>query len=229
MAGGGSLLIMPVMVLLGLPGPVANGTTRVAILAQNVSATAGFRRLGLSDLKLSLTLSACALPGAVAGAFLGTRLEGVWFNRVLAGVMIAVLALMALGPRAAAGRGDGAPVGAGRLAAGHALMVAAGLYGGFIQAGVGFIMMAILHRVLGLDLVRVNMHKVFVVGTYTIAAIAVFAWRGDVIWTTGLILAAGTATGGWIGSHVAVKKGERTIRAVLYIALIALAVSLLAK
>ena len=77
MAGGGSLLIMPIMVLMGIPGPVANGTTRVAILAQNISATAGFRRKGYSNLRLSLTLAACALPGAVVGAKFGTQLDGV--------------------------------------------------------------------------------------------------------------------------------------------------------
>ena len=110
---------------------------------------------------------------------------------------------------------------------GHVLMVGAGLYGGFIQAGVGFILMAILHRVVGLDLVRVNMHKVFIVGCYTVVALTVFAVRGDVWWLTGLILAAAMATGAWIGSAFAVKKGERAIRIVLYIALTAMAAKLL--
>ena len=110
---------------------------------------------------------------------------------------------------------------------GHVLMVGAGLYGGFIQAGVGFILMAILHRVMGIDLVRVNMHKVFIVGVYTIAAIIIFAARGSILWTTGLALAIGMALGGWIGSHVAVGRGERAIRIIFNVALVALAVRLL--
>ena len=227
MAGGGSLLVMPVMVFMGLPGPVANGTTRVAILAQNITATAGFRRKGYRDLRLSLTLAACAVPGAAYGALLGTRLEGVWFNRVLAGVMIAVIILMATGPKHSPAVSTARPRTRGRLVLGHGLMVLAGLYGGFIQAGVGFILMAILHRVMGLDLVRVNMHKVFIVGVYTIVAIAIFAARGSVLWSTGLVLAAGMALGGWIGSHVAVGKGEKLIRIVLNIALVAMAAKLL--
>lgn len=227
MAGGGSLLVMPVMVLMGIPGPAANGTTRVAILAQNITATAGFRRKGYSNIRLSLTLAACALPGAAVGAWFGTQLEGVWFNRVLAGVMIAVLILMATGRnKSSIGTGP-VPMTRGRLIAGHVLMVGAGLYGGFIQAGIGFILMAILHRVMGIDLVRVNMHKVFIVGVYTIVAIAVFAARGSVMWTTGLFLAAGMALGGWIGSHVAVGRGERLIRIVFNLALVALAIKLL--
>ena len=227
MAGGGSLLVMPMMVVMGLPGPVANGTTRVAILAQNITATAGFRKKGYRDLKLSLSLAACAVPGAAVGALLGTRLEGVLFNRVLAGVMIAVIILMATGSKHAPAIETTRPLTRGRLVLGHGLMVLAGLYGGFIQAGVGFIMMAILHRVMGLDLVRVNMHKVFIVGVYTIVALAVFAARGNVLWSTGLVLAAGMALGGWIGSHVAVGKGEKLIRIVLNVALVAMAAKLL--
>ncbi len=227
MAGGGSLLVMPVMVLMGLPGPTANGTTRVAILAQNIAATAGFRRKGYRDIRLGLTLAACAVPGAAVGALLGTRLEGVLFNRVLAGVMIAVIILMATGSKHAPAIETRRPLTRGRLVLGHGLMVVAGFYGGFIQAGVGFIMMAILHRVMGLDLVRVNMHKVFIVGVYTVVALAVFAARGNVLWRTGLVLAAGMALGGWIGSHVAVGKGEKFIRIVLNVALVAMAAKLL--
>ena len=98
---------------------------------------------------------------------------------------------------------------------------------GFIQAGVGFILMAILHRTLGLDLLRVNMHKVFIVGVYTLVALVVFAVQGHVDWILGLVLATGNATGAWIGTHYAVKKGEKLIRFVLNAALIAMAAKLL--
>ncbi len=235
MAGGGSLLVMPIMVLmLGMPGPMANGTTRLAILAQNISAIAGFRKKGFSDFRLSISLALCALPGAALGAFFGTKLSGVWFNRTLAIVMIGVMIIMALDKRAKkkpaeSPEGEAAPGASpqSRMLAGHGLMVLAGLYGGFIQAGIGFILMAILHRVMGLDLVRVNMHKVFIVAAYTIIAIAFFAWSGNIHWTRGLILAAAMAAGGWVGSHVAVTKGEGAIRIVLNVALVALIIKLL--
>jgi hypothetical protein len=229
MAGGGSLLTMPVMVFMGMPGPVANGTNRVAILAQNVTAVSGFFRQGFSDFKLSLSLSLCALPGAVIGAYFGTKLQGVWFNRVLAGVMIIVMILMSLKKHSPSGAATTGPLERKRLIAAHILMAAAGFYGGFIQAGVGFILMAILHRVLGLDLVRVNMHKVFIVGFYTIFALAVFAVRGNVQWIPGISLAAGNAAGAWVGSHIAVKKGERLIRIVFNSALVVLAIKLLLR
>ncbi len=227
MAGGGSTITLPVMVLMGMPGPVANGTNRIAILSQNIAAVTGFFRQGFSDFKLSLTLAICSLPGAVAGAYLGTRFSGIWFNRFLAAIMIAIMVLMAIRKRTAANQQADIQTSRKRIVLAHILMVAAGFYGGFIQAGVGFIMMAILHKVLGLDLVRVNMHKIFIVGLYTIVALVVFAAKGQIAWAAGLFLAAGNAVGGWFGSHFAVKKGEKVIRLMLYVVLAVLAIKLI--
>jgi uncharacterized membrane protein YfcA len=236
LAGGGSLLVLPIMVLLlGMPGPVANGTTRFAILAQNVTAVAGFRTKGFSDFRLSITLALCSLPGGALGAWYGTKLEGEWFNRVLALVMIGVMIIMALEkkkPKATKSEPDTSaieivPMTRGQLIAGHGLMVLVGFYGGFIQAGVGFILMAVLHRVMGLDLVRVNMHKVFIVAAYTIVAIAFFASSGNVLWLHSVILAVAMSAGGWIGTHVVVATGEGVIRLVLNVALIVMIVKLL--
>lgn len=227
MAGGGSLITLPILVFMGMDGPVANGTNRVAILVQNITATASFSGQGLSDFKLSLSLGLCALPGAALGAYLGTKIGGVWFNRILAGVMIGVLVLMSRkkrNPEAVVGLQS---TGAGRLVPAHLLMVAAGIYGGFIQAGVGFILMAILHKVLGLDLVRVNMHKVFIVGTYTLVALFIFAAKGEVLWIAGAVLALGNALGGWLATRLAIKRGEGLIRIILYLALVVMAVKLI--
>ncbi|MGB5570914.1 MAG: sulfite exporter TauE/SafE family protein, partial [Sedimenticolaceae bacterium] len=97
MAGGGSLLTVPIMLFMGIPAPVANGTNRIAILAQNITAVSTFRNRGFSDFKLSLSLSAAAAAGALAGASVGVHLAGEWFDRILAMVMIAVMILMATG------------------------------------------------------------------------------------------------------------------------------------
>lgn len=237
LAGGGSLLTLPAMVFLGLDGAVANGTNRVAILAQNVTAVSGFRSLGFSDMKLSFSLALAALPGGICGALLGTMVRGELFNRVLGIVLIAVLVLMTVQrlrkARKISSRENGLEAGeAGglsrrQLVLGHLAMVAVGFYGGFIQAGVGFLLMAALHRVLGLDLVRVNMHKVFIVGFFTLAALIIFASRGQVLWIPGLALAIGNSIGGWIGSQLSVLKGENWIRNALYVALFFMAIKLL--
>lgn len=244
LAGGGSLIVMPTMVFLGIPGAVTNGTARVAILGQNLTAIAGFRQKGLSDFRLSFSLALCALPGTFLGAFLGTKLSGVWFNRVLATVMLCVLASMILGKRkkkkpeesttdttpdpetdeSSTAQVNQTPA---NSIAGHLLMVLAGFYGGFIQAGVGFILIAIMNSVMKIDLLRTNMHKVFIVAIYTIAAIGIFAWQGKIDWITGLILTVGMSLGGWVGSNLAVKKGEAFIRTVLYVAIVCMSIKLL--
>lgn len=235
-AGGGTLLTLPVMILMGIPAPTANGTNRVAILAQNLTAITSFKSRGFSDFKLSLTLALAALPGAVAGAWTGTLVRGVVFNRLLAAIMIGVIVLMAVEhvrkSRKAVASAK-APAAAGiemtktRLVLGHVCMIGVGFYGGFIQAGVGFLVIAAMHNVMGLDLVRVNMHKVFVIAVYTLAALIVFVMRGHVLWIVGLTLAVGNSVGGWIGAQLSVTKGEGFIRVVLYLALTAMAIKLL--
>lgn len=230
LAGGGSLIMMPTLIFLGLDGSVANGTSRIAVVAQNLAAICAFRNKGFSDFKLSLSLAACAIPGGVIGAMAGVKLDGVWFNRVLAVIMIGVMILMATekkAPKPAVDAPKNPAATPRRTAVAHALMVGVGFYGGFIQAGVGFLLMPIMHKVLGLDLVRTNMHKVFIVAGYMIPALIVYAMAGKALWAVGLVLAIGTSIGGWIGSHLAVKKGDPFIRIVLNVALAALAIKLL--
>lgn len=225
LAGGGSLLTVPMMLFMDIPAPIANGTNRIAILAQNITAVYAFFRKGFSDFKLSLSLSVAASIGAVAGAFLGVELDGVWFDRILAIVMIIVMILMATGKKIEHDINENQPP--KNLFLGHLCMLGAGFWGGFIQIGVGFILMPILHRVMGFNLIRVNMYKVFVVLSYTIVALSIFATQLQLLWWAGLGLALGNSIGGWYGAHTTVTKGETWIKAVMYIALSCFIVKLL--
>jgi len=227
MAGGGSLLTVPVMIFMGIPGPMANGTNRIAILAQNITAVTTFFKKGFSDFKLSLSLALASLPGAVVGALIGTQLEGVWFNRTLAVIMLGVMILMMTKKEKTVESDQPITLTKKRLIVGHVLMCGVGLFGGFIQIGVGFIIMPVLHRVLGLDLVRVNMHKVFIIGSYTIVALIIFAMQNQVFWIMGLCLAVGNSIGGWFGAHTSVVKGEHTIKIVLNVVLVIFIIKLL--
>jgi len=240
-AGGGTLLTLPAMILMGVDPQTANGTNRIAILAQNLTAITSFRKRGFSEFRLSFTLALATLPGAIAGAVVGTRVDGVLFNRLLAVVMIGVIAMMVVKrlrkKRGAPAKNDAAPTGSerpnaaplsrGKLVAGHLCMIGVGFYGGFIQAGVGFLFIAVMHNIMGIDLVRVNMHKVFIIAVYTLAALGVFLAKGNVLWPLGLALAAGNSIGGWIGAHLTVTKGEGFIRLAIEIALAVMAVKLL--
>jgi hypothetical protein len=105
-------------------------------------------------------------------------------------------------------------------------MVGIGFYGGFIQAGVGFLIIASLQGLLLLDLVRVNMHKVFIIGCYMVPSLIVFAINGNVEWLAGLVLAVGNAAGAWIAVRLAVSRGEQIIRVVFAAAIVAMAIRL---
>jgi uncharacterized membrane protein YfcA len=228
MAGGGSLLTVPMLLLFGFPGPVANATNRIGVITQNVAAVGTFRSRGLADFRLSATLSLAALPGAVLGAQLGVGLEGEAFERWVALIMGGVLLAMVTG----VDKASAAPTLADsrkprRVVLGHVLMALVGVWGGFIQIGVGLLIMPVLHRVMGLDLVRVNMHKVAITLAFTLAAMVVFAFQVEIAWLAGAALAAGNAAGGWLGAHTTIAKGEVWIRRVFVLAIVGLIARLL--
>jgi len=227
MAGGGSLLTIPAMLFMDIPAPIANGTNRIAILAQNIVAVYAFFRNGFHDFKLSLSLSLAASLGALGGAWIGVFLQGVWFNRMLAIVMIGVIIIMATEKKGASTASKESTLSQNRLIAGHILMLFAGFWGGMIQVGVGFILMPILHKVLGFDLVRVNMYKVTIILSFTIVSLAVFASQLELMWWAGLGLALGNSIGGWYGAHSTIHKGESWIKIVLYLVLSGFIIKLL--
>lgn len=223
MAGGGSLLTMPVMIFLGMTPATANGTNRIALLIQNIIAVDEFRRKGFADVRRSSTLALCTFPGAVAGAIVAVQFDPLWFKRLLAVVMVLVMIHTLRGRRTST---DGSDEERSHPVLAHLTMLGIGFYGGFIQAGVGFLIIASLQGLLLLDLVRVNMHKVFIIGCYMVPSLIVFAINGNVQWLAGLVLAVGNAAGAWVAVRLAVSKGERVIRVVFALAIVAMAIRL---
>ena len=130
-AGGGSTLSVPVMIFMGLPAPIANGTNRIAILAQNITAVVTFFRRGYSDFRLSLSLAICAIPGAVAGALIGVEFQGIWFNRMLAVIMFGIMLTNHLSKNPAPSKNI-VPSRC-RLVIGHLMMTVVGFWGGFME------------------------------------------------------------------------------------------------
>ena len=216
MAGGGSAITLGVLILLGFDSSVANGTNRIALFAQNISAVTSFRRKKYSEFPLSFKLSLFTLPGALLGSIYAVNISHVMFQRILAGVMIFILVTLLLPKSGNSGSGD--REGKARLLV-YPAMFGIGFYGGFVQAGVGFIIMAALRHLMGLDLVRVNMHKVFIVLIYTVPILFVFGLTGNIDWVYALCLAAGNALGAWWSAKVSVVKGEKVVKVVLYVAL----------
>lgn len=224
-AGGGSLLTMPVLIFLGLPPAVANGTNRVAIFIQNIWGVAGYKSKGISAFPYSLWLGISALLGAVVGAKIAVEISGELFERILAVVMVGVIVVTIFGSPGSQGNVD-EKMSKGRQILAVIVFFFIGIYGGFIQAGVGFIILAALTIINRFTLVKANSAKVFVILVYTASALVVFIIEDKIEWLPGLVLAVGNSTGAWFGSRWAVDKGEKWIKIILIIAVTAMAIKL---
>ncbi len=224
-AGGGSLLTLPILIFLGLPPSMANGTNRVAIFFQNISGIAGFKSKGIFIFPYSLWVGLSALVGAVLGAQFSVQIKGELFNQILAVVMIAVVVITIINPIKNPNE-TLERFGKKHQAIGIITFFFIGIYGGFIQAGVGFIIMGALTMINRISLVKSNSVKVFVVFTYTIAALAVFIIEDQINWVYGLTLAVGNMTGAWIASRWSVGKGDVWIRRFMIVMVTALAIKL---
>ncbi len=227
LAAGGSLLTLPTLIFLGLPAAVANGTNRIAILIQNVAAIAGFKKLNVFSWRVSVLAALPAIAGAIIGANLAVDIDEVLFKRLLAGIMVGVLVLILYDPskRLRAHAGPMTPLRQIVFGIGFFFI---GIFGGFIQAGVGFFII-ILMLLDGFDLVVTNAVKVLVVFIFTIAALAVFILHDQVNYLLGVALGIGSAFGGWLGTHVAVKKGHEWVRAFVSVVVVLFALQLLAE
>ena len=217
LAGGGSLLTVPLLVLAGVPGNVANGSNRVGILASHASATVAFRRRGVSGLSRTLPVLVSVAVGSLVGALLVARLADETFERAF-GVLMVPLLLLSLRPPVSK------PV-EGRVWSGPftvLVFLAVGLYGGAFQAGIGLLLMVALSRS-GMDPVVANSVKVVVIMVVTVTALPLFIVGGRVDWGPALVLAAGFAIGGALGARLTVTRGSSLIRPVMVAAVLALA------
>ena len=215
MAGGGSLLTVPLLVLAGVPGNVANGSNRIGILTSNVTAAATFRRLGVSGLTRILPVLVPVAIGAAAGAVLVGQLADETFDRVFGFLMVPVLIMSLRQPSVEAKQtGD-------RWSSPMAALVffGIGLYGGAFQAGLGLFLVLALSQS-GLDLVVANNIKVLVTLVVTLAALPVFILGGRVDWVPALVLAVGFAAGGFMGARFTVRGGDRIVRPVLVLSVL---------
>lgn len=227
LAGGGSAITLSVMIFLGLPPTVANGTNRVAILAQNVAAVLGFRRHGHFEGRWVLFAAPPALVGAALGAWAALVVGDAAFQRILAGLMLLIALWMLWRPleKPPDDAPSGIPEEQGKRVGLLLAFFGVGLYGGFIQAGVGILVLAVTTAA-GLDLVRGNAFKVFLALLFTPVALVVFSLGGKVEWGLGAALAAGNVVGGLAGVHLTVLKGHAWIRRVVTAAVVFMAVRL---
>ncbi len=225
MAGGGSTLTLPALIFLGLTPGEANGTNRIAILIQNISAVASFKKEKYSQFAVSWKLALFTLPGAIIGALAAVKISDEIFQKILGIVLIgvAVSIILPKGSITVEEKRTAKNIPAKVFVA----MFFVGFYGGFVQAGVGFLLMFVLHFLMRADLVRVNMHKVFIVLIYTVPAVLIFAIGGKIDFVWGLVLAAGNAVGAWQSAKVSARKGQKAIKIILAVVIIIMSIKLL--
>lgn len=218
-AGGGSMLTLPLLMFLGLPANVANGTNRIAILLQNVIGVNTFRQKKVINLSTDYRLAIPAIAGAIVGSLIAVKVDEAVLHRIIAGLMIVMLVLIVLKPEAWVKEKAGA-VHPKPSVLQYIIFFFIGFYGGFIQMGVGFFLLAGLVLGCGYDVVKANAIKLLIVLIYTVFSLAIFIYNKQVDILAGLILAAGNMLGAWIGANFLVKKGAKYVRYILIAALI---------
>lgn len=209
MAGGGSLLVLPLLLAVGLQPGVANGTLRAGVLVQSLSAVATFHRTGERPYKLVAKLSVPIIVGAGGGTFLATRLDDALLLPII-GVLLAGWAVVLLVRPARFLKSDGEPRDPSLKT--YLAAVGVGFYGGFLQVAVGFPLLALLTMGVGLTAVRANAVKVTLVLVYTLVSLPIFAAAGQVAWIEGLALAGGGLVGGWLGARWQLRAGAGVVR-----------------
>jgi hypothetical protein len=213
-AGGGSFLTLPLLIFLGLPPTLANGTNRVGILAQNVSAVLGFRKHGVLDQYWGLRAALPASLGALIGTWIALSVGDDSMRRLLATLMLVAALGTLFGTQLPHPSSEARP----RQFLFMLSFFGIGVYGGFIQAGAGFLILAVT-TLAGFDLVRGNAIKVLCVLVFTPLALALFASQGQVDWKAGLALGVGGAVGGQFGVRFTIRRGQQTVQRVVQVAI----------
>lgn len=217
-AGGGSMLTVPLLVLAGVPGNAANGSNRVGILTSNLAAFATFKRLGVPGLVHASRVVVPMLVGGLVGSYGVSRLvDDDTFETIFGLLMVPLVILTVWKPKAREADTGGWP-----LLVVVVVFFAIGVYGGAFQAGVGLVLLAALTRS-GFDLVLANSIKVIVNTAVTLVALPVFIINGDIEWLPAIVLAIGFVAGGSLGAQLTVKGGEVFIRRAMIVASLALA------
>jgi uncharacterized membrane protein YfcA len=218
LAGGGSLLTVPLLVFMGLPATTANGTNRIGVLFQNLVSTMRFRKEGLDGIRGASPILLPVVAGSILGAIIASQMSAEIFRQVFGIAMIGLLYPM-LAPKKTIDESE--PIAARSRLWNAVLFFGIGLYGGAIQAGVGIFLIAALSRS-GLDLVRANSIKVVIIGMLTLAAVPVFVSQDQVDWPLASALVVGFGLGGELGARAAIKGGERLIKPVLFVSVLAM-------
>lgn len=209
LAGGGGLIALPVLLMFRLPAPIALGTNKLQSMFGTASATRHYARSGAIDLPACWAGAISACLGSLVGALTVQSINAAFLSRVIPFLMAAIFVYMLVRPTA--GTTETKPrfrkrvfyVGAG---------LTLGFYDGFFGPGVGSFWTISLILGLGFEFLKATGTTKLMNVASNVAATALFALGGHVLWLAGLTMAAGQITGARIGAGIAVKKGSRFVR-----------------
>ena len=225
LSGGGSLFTLPVLIFLGLPPSVANGTNRIVIVIQSLGGTLGYQSKKINTFPFPIYLGVTASIGSLIGAQIALQLNGAIFNRILAVIMLIVCLLILIRQNSLSSNLPERLTGKYLIYALLGFFII-GIYGGFINAGIGIVIMIFLNRLNRLSLVKTNATKVLVVMIYSTVALIFFAFNDAVNWKLGLLMALGTLFGAWWASRWSVRKGDRVIRIAMLLTIFIMSIKL---
>jgi len=213
LAGSGSLLTLPLFMAFGLSAPVANGTNRIGILFQSITSVFSFKKQNLLDFPTALKIAIPSVIGSVLGAWIAVDINERVMKTTIGILLILMFFLILWKPNRWIKDNAGHPP--LPLWVQVIIFFFVGMYGGFIQAGVGFFLLAALVIASGLDLIRANALKVLLILLYTPFSLAIFIMNHQVDYKLGLIVAAGGIIGAWIGAKMSVTWGPVVVRYIL--------------
>jgi len=223
LAGGGSFISLVALKAILDDTNIANGTNRIAVEIGAIMSTLGFRSKGISDTRMAMHFAIPALLGAIVGAQVTANMDEQLLDRVIGVAMLMMLGTLLLDSKKWV-KPQQVELTPKRRALIYLAFFGIGIYGGAIQAGVGFLLTAAIVMLAGQDLVRTSYFKAVIVAVYTTAALAIFIYNGQVNWVLGLILSVGNGAGSWLASRLAVNRGAKFVRGVLIAVLLVVSV-----
>lgn len=219
LAGGGSIISLSLLMFMGLPGQIANGTNRIAISLQTFTASFNFKKAGLLKSKKGILLGIPAVLGSIAGSYIAIEINENLFNKIIVFVMFAMLIFIFYKPTVwLQGREDLTRKKAGWIQ--YVLFFLIGIYGGFIHAGIGYLLLIALVLGSGFNLLEANALKVLIVFMYVPFTLVVYIINHQVMYLYGFIMAIGNIAGAIIASRFAIEKGANFVRWVILIVVI---------
>lgn len=201
-AGSGSIITLTILMeLMGLDPLMANATNRVNILMMNVSSTAGFVKSDKLNLKGATFPLVALVLGAITGLVLLSFVSSDQFKDIFKYLLLLFLPIVLLKPSRLI-ETNKALISFPRPLV-IVLFFIAGLYGGFIQMGIGIFILILTVSITKFDLMESNAFKVAAIGMYTLVALIVFQFQGLVVWKAGLLIGVAQSAGGFLTARYA--------------------------